>query len=30
MAVTGGYGDKKLNQKQIKDLKKKEILILFG
>jgi len=24
MAVTGGYGDKKLNQKQ------KEILILFG
>ena len=23
MAVTGGYGDKKLNQKQIKDLKKK-------
>ena len=23
MAVTGGYGDKKLNQKEIKDLKKK-------
>ncbi len=23
MAVTGGFGDKKLNQKQIKDLKKK-------
>jgi PKHD-type hydroxylase len=23
MAVTGGYGDKKLSQKQIKDLKKK-------
>ena len=23
MAVTGGYGDKKLNQKQVKDLKKK-------
>tara|TARA_Y100001938_G_scaffold16188_1_gene19966 strand:+ start:1115 stop:1306 length:192 start_codon:yes stop_codon:yes gene_type:complete len=31
MAVTGGYGDKKLNQKQIKDLKKKrEIQILCG
>ena len=27
MAVTGGYGNKKLNQKEIKDLKKKEIQI---
>jgi len=24
MAVTGGFGDKKLNQKQIKDLKKEK------
>ena len=30
MAFTGGYGNKKLNQKEIKDLKTKEILILFG
>ncbi len=28
MAFTGGYGDKKLNQKQIKDMKKKRNLIL--
>src|SRR6056300_951913 len=26
MAVTGGYGDKKLNAKQVKDLKKKSKL----
>ena len=31
MALTGGFDDeKKLNQKQIQDLKKKEIQILFG
>ena len=30
MAVTGGFGDKKLNQSQVKDLKRKEIQILFG
>ena len=30
MAVTGGFGDKKLNQRQIKDLKRKEIQTLFG
>ena len=31
MAVTGGYGEgKKLNQKQIKDLKTKRDSILFG
>ena len=31
MAVTGGFGNgKNLNKKQIKDLKLKEILILFG
>ena len=30
MAVTGGYGNRKLNQKEIKDLKQNEILILFG
>ena len=30
MAVTGGLGNKKLNQKEIKDLKQKEILMLFG
>ncbi len=31
LATTGGYGDpKKLNQSQIKDLKKKEIPILYG
>ena len=29
-AVTGGYGNKKLSKKEITDLKKKEILILFG
>jgi hypothetical protein len=31
MAVTGGVSNtKNLNKKQIKDLKKKEILILYG
>ena len=30
MAVTGGYGNRPLNKNQVKDLKKKEILILFG
>ena len=31
MAVTGGYGQgKNLSKKQTKDLKRKEILILFG
>ena len=30
MARTGGYGDRELSKQEVKDMKRKEILILSG